>query len=76
MGAGYCQWGGLTDRNIYNIYGDAHLTSRYHHAKNHVPRSNGCRRTGCDARKDGRKARKYIRISITVQEYNRNNQTW
>ncbi len=21
MGAGYCQWGGLTDRNIYNIYG-------------------------------------------------------
>ncbi len=29
MGAGYCQWGGLTDRNIYNIYGDAHLASRY-----------------------------------------------
>ena len=29
MGAGYCQWGGLTDRNICNIYGDAHLASRY-----------------------------------------------
>ncbi len=27
MGAGYCQWGGLTDRNICNIYGDAHLAS-------------------------------------------------
>ncbi len=34
MGAGYCQWGGLTDRN-------------------------GC---GSRARKEGRKARKYIRI--------------
>ena len=27
MGAGYCQWGGLTDQNICNIYGDAHLAS-------------------------------------------------
>ncbi len=37
MGAGHCQWGGLTYRNIYNIYGGAHLASRYrathHHAK-------------------------------------------
>ncbi len=30
MGAGHCQWGGLTDRNICNIYGGAHLASRYH----------------------------------------------
>ncbi len=29
MGAGHCQWGGLTDRNICNIRGAAHLTSRY-----------------------------------------------
>ena len=28
MGASYCQWGGLTSRNIYNIYGSAHLASR------------------------------------------------
>ncbi len=53
MEAGYCQWGGLTDRNICNIYGDAHLASRYQHAatkthphtKNHAHRSIGyCRR--------------------------------
>ncbi len=29
MGAGHCQWGGLTDQNLCNIYGDAHLASRY-----------------------------------------------
>ncbi len=29
MGAGHCQWGGLTDWNICNIHGDAHLASRY-----------------------------------------------
>ena len=29
MGAGYCQWGGLTDRNICNVFGGAHLASRY-----------------------------------------------
>ena len=29
MGAGYCQWGGLTDWNICNIYGDVYLASRY-----------------------------------------------
>ncbi len=28
IGAGHCQWGGLTDRNICNIHGDAHLASR------------------------------------------------
>ena len=28
MGAGYCQWGGPTDRNIYDIYRDAHLAPR------------------------------------------------
>ena len=37
-----------------------------HHAENHVCRSNGCGRRGCDAhndgRMDGRKVRKYIRI--------------
>ncbi len=29
MGAGDCQWGGLTDQNVCNIHGDAHLASRY-----------------------------------------------
>ena len=29
MGAGYCQWGGFTDRNVCNIHGEEHLTSRY-----------------------------------------------
>ncbi len=29
MGADHCQWGGLTDRNIYNIHRDGHLASRY-----------------------------------------------
>ena len=29
MGAGYCQWGGPTNRNICNIYGGVHLASRY-----------------------------------------------
>ncbi len=28
MGAGHCQWGGLTDQNICNIHGGAHLASR------------------------------------------------
>ncbi len=27
IGAGHCQWGGLTDRNICNIHGDEHLAS-------------------------------------------------
>ncbi len=30
MGAGHCQWGVLTNRNKCNIYGGAHLASRYH----------------------------------------------
>ena len=30
MGASHCQWGGLTDRNVCNIYGAATLASRYH----------------------------------------------
>ena len=29
MGAGHCQCGGLTYRNICNIYGGAHLASCY-----------------------------------------------
>ncbi len=29
MGAGHCQWGGLTDRNICNIHGGEHLASCY-----------------------------------------------
>ncbi len=29
IGAGHCQWGGCTDRNVCNIHGDAHLASRY-----------------------------------------------
>ncbi len=27
MGAGYCQWGGFTDRNVCNIHGEEHLAS-------------------------------------------------
>ncbi len=50
MGAGHCQWGGLTDRNICNIYGGAHLASRYH-----VRRSIGCDRRECDTHPEGRK---------------------
>ena len=29
LGAGHCQWDGLTNRNICNIYGDEHLASRF-----------------------------------------------
>ena len=29
MGAAHCQWGRLTDQNVCNIHGDAHLASRY-----------------------------------------------
>ena len=29
MGVGNCQWSGLTDQNICNIHGVAHLASRY-----------------------------------------------
>ncbi len=29
IGAGHCQWGGCTDRNVCNIYGAEHLASRY-----------------------------------------------
>ena len=29
MGAGYCQWGGYTDRIVCNIHGKEHLASRY-----------------------------------------------
>ena len=25
IGAGHCQWGGCTDRNVCNIHGGAHL---------------------------------------------------
>ncbi len=41
IGAGHCQWGGLTDRNICNIPGDEHLASCYHGAS----RSNGLNAT-------------------------------
>ncbi len=29
MGAGHCQWGGYTDRNVCNIHGEVHLASHY-----------------------------------------------
>ncbi len=38
------------------------IPKTHHHAKIHVRRSNGCSRRGCDGRKEGRKARKYIRM--------------
>ncbi len=50
MGAGYCQWGGLTDRNIYN------------HSPLHVyigPLATAGEPV-THARKERRKARKYI----------------
>ncbi len=60
MGAGHCQWGGLTDQNICNIYRGAHLASRYRamlrprsfylSAKNGGSRSNGLNATGVHGR--------------------------
>ena len=52
IGAGHCQWGGHTDRNVCNIHGEVHLASRYRAmlrsgTKNQVHRSiSGSRRGG------------------------------
>ncbi len=56
MGAGHCQWGGFTDRSVYNIHGEEHPAVR----------PLGTAGTGVtDARKEeGRKARKYIMMCI------------
>ncbi len=59
MGAGHCQWGGFTDRNVCNIHGEEHLASHLH-VKNQAPRFIACSRRACYTRKEGRKARKYI----------------
>ncbi len=47
MGAGYCQWGGLTDRNVCNIPKIMPI---------------GQSAAAGEAKTNGRKARKYIRI--------------
>ena len=44
MGAGHCQWGGLTGRNVCNIHGDAHL----------APSAIGCSRRACDTQMEGK----------------------
>ncbi len=62
MGAGYCQWDGLTDRNIYNIYGDAHLA----YTEIQAPRSIGCSRRACDRRKEGKLGNIYRLFSYKI----------
>ncbi len=57
MGAGHCQWGGFTDRNVCNIHGEEirPLGS--------LPASGGRVTHGRkEGWKEGRKARKYIRM--------------
>ncbi len=57
MGAGYCQWGGITNRNICNIYGDAHIPKIMPTGP-----SAAAGEVETYVRKEGRKARKYIRM--------------
>ena len=56
IGAGHCQWGGLTDRNICNTHGGEHLASRYWKSG---PWAHWLQREGA-LHTPGRKARKYI----------------
>ncbi len=58
MGAGHCQWGGFTDRNVCNIHGEEHL----------APRSIGFSRRACDTQKEGRKEGKLGNI-YRLNEY-------
>ncbi len=63
MGAGYCQWGGLTDRKICNIYREAHLAINPMNVINpiNLPRpALGPSAAAGEAKTHGRKARKYI----------------
>ncbi len=60
MGAGHCQWGGLTDQNICNIHGGAHLASNPILMPKMKPV--GPRAAAGGSVTDGRKARKYIMI--------------
>ena len=53
MGAGDCQWGGLTDQNVCNIHGDAPKFRS-------VGPSALAGGVETHGRKEGRKARKYI----------------
>ncbi len=59
-GAGHCQCGGLTDRKVCYIHGDAHL------GYIHIPklRSLGPLAAAGERLTYGRKARKYIRIYL------------
>ncbi len=60
MGAGFCQWGGLTDQNICNIYGGAMLRLW----DLCVCPLGAAGEAVTYATPEGRKARKYIRIII------------